>query len=272
MNKHVSSTQSKLLFDKSISLFDNFLQHTDQADNAVQHILATLKPSFPTKVGSDEKFAYLDVGSGSGVKTLAIAEQITKIGPIDVIALDPSQDSLARLKTDNPAISLETHCASWEDFQPDRPFDLITSIHTMYYMKDWEAAISKMLSCLVQGGTLFLSLRTLDEVCKFKNTFFPLLAKQVTVEPDFSMLVETLKSMGVRAELFTVPSSLSIQDFFDGKESGYQLIEFLLRTPYSAIAKDTQAAIEEYLEPYRDGAVLKQIDGFAYIVRDDQSC
>ncbi|MEC3918015.1 class I SAM-dependent methyltransferase [Nocardia sp. CDC160] len=90
---------------------------------------------------------WLDVGCGSAHALFEASESLS--GRVRIVGLDlvdyfggPSR----------PGIDLVT--ASVLDWNPDEPFDLITSVHALHYVGDKLAALSRMSSWLTADGHL----------------------------------------------------------------------------------------------------------------------
>jgi SAM-dependent methyltransferase len=266
----LSSSTTKLeptfIFNTQHQLFLNFIQHTDQAKNAVQYMRKIISAQKPI---SGSAFQFLDIGCGYGYKTLSIANLIRENHFVSTTAIDPSAELLSIFKEQSEN---EVHdhainfvCTTWEEYQPTTHFDLITSIHTFYYIEDWELAINKMLKYLNTQGLISIAIRSNDEVCQFKDHFFKKLYGSAKKERNFNELTDLAKNMGVKYKTDIIQSKLNIIDCLLENDKGKQLIEFLLRLPYADIPDDIKKEIKHYLEVNQDNGYLNHQDGFIWI-------
>lgn len=255
---------SELLFDKKHQLFFNFLEHTDQAKNAVQY-MNTIIMKILQNILDTTPLRYLDIGCGYGYKTQSIIDSVKQNHCIHTTALDPSAELLSIFKDQSTNKNIELVCSTWEDYQSENTFHLITSIHTFYYITDWKSAINKMLRLLDEKGAICIAIRSNDQVCQFKNHFFKKLDGINKKEHDFDELCQTLNSLGLQYESKIIESRLDINDCLEMNEKGKQLIEFLLRLPYSDLPNNLHTEIKNYLKKYQSDGYLLQQDGFVWI-------
>lgn len=105
-----------------------------------------------------KKNLYLDIGSGSGDVFIDISKNFKKS-----IAIEPGDKMFSLLKenvANSKNIILEKK--TWNDFyklNKDRyknKFDLITSIHSVYFLKNLKKEIKNMLSLLNKDGILII--------------------------------------------------------------------------------------------------------------------
>jgi len=258
--------KSEFLFNRKQQLFLNFINHTDQADNAVRYI-GDVIPEILDKIQKIYPIQYLDIGCGYGYKTQAIIDLIKQNQSVNTTAIDPSSELLSLFKDQSKDKNIDFVCSTWEDYQPQNKFHIITSIHTFYYIDNWRVAINKMLEHLDDQGIICIAIRSNDQICQFKNHFFNKIYKNNRNEHDFDELCDTLNTLGVNYKTDIVESQLNINDTLELNEKGKQLIEFLLRTPYTDLDSSIQKEINNYLEKNQHGGYLTQQDGFAWIMR-----
>lgn len=258
------SDSVEFLFDKKHQLFFNFINHTDQAKNAIHYmegVISDLLRPIPREV----PIQYMDIGCGYGYKTQPVIDVIKQTHAVETTAIDPSNYLLSVFKANSFNEHIRFECATWEDYQPSGTFHLITSIHTFYYIKDWETAISKMVGRLNDTGAICIAIRTNDQVCQFKNHLFERIYGEHKKEHDFNELCDVLDRLGVKYETAVVASRLDVRDCLLLNEKGKQLIEFLLRLPYYDLSEKARKEIADYLEMQQHNGYINQQDGFVWI-------
>ena len=257
--------KSKFLFNREQRLFLNFIDHTDQADNAVKYINNVIGDKLLGSSKNASKVEYLDIGCGYGYKTQAIESLIKQKRSLNTVALDPSSELLSIYREQNKSKNINFVCSDWESYQPSKKFDFITSIHTFYYMDNWKVQITKMLESLNHQGDICIAIRSNDQVCQFKDYFFNKINKHNKGERNFNELCHTLDTIGVNYKSDIVESKLNISDCLSLNEKGKQLIEFLLRTSYDGLDHDIKKDISNYLEKNHSNNYLAHQDGFVWI-------
>ncbi len=104
----------------------------------------------------------LDVGCFDGFNTVL---KLGAYGNItSVVGLDLSADAieLAAKATDDERFQWKV--GSFEDYEPDEPFDLVYLSHTFQHLPDKQAAARKAFRCLKPGG--WLVIKTVDDSTK----------------------------------------------------------------------------------------------------------
>lgn len=260
----MTNTAADFLFEKKHRLFLNFVAHTDQVINSIKYLRNQIK-EYTKNYSKEPPFHYLDVGCGYGDKTQAMIKTINQYVRVNTVALDPSSVLLSIFEKDGAGEDVELICSSWEHYEPDRKFDLITSIHAFYYIDNWEVAIRKMKHILLDNGKICIALRSNDSVCKFRNHFYPKIHGYNKLERVSDELCELLECNGIEYNMDYVPSILDIRDSLDQNEKGIQLIEFILRHPYKDIKDNIKREIHEYLKSNNEQGCLSQKDAYVWI-------
>jgi SAM-dependent methyltransferase len=257
-------TESEYIFDKKHQIFLNFIDHTNQAKNAVQY-MEKIIPGITHKISDQSAFRYLDVGCGYGYKTQSIINAIKRHHVVNTTAIDPSSELLGIFKNQTKDDHINFVCQSWEDYQPIENFHFISSIHTFYYIDDWESAINKMMRHLTSQGVVCIAIRANDEICHFKDYFFEKIHGSFKKERNFHELCNLIKQMDVKYNVDIVESKLNIKDCLLDNTEGKQLIEFLLRQPYADLSDSIKKDIIKYLEANHHDGYLTHQDGFVWI-------
>jgi SAM-dependent methyltransferase len=259
-----NSAEARFIFDKKYQLFLNFIKHTDQATNATRY-MEKIITDIAQKISNNSTFRYLDIGCGYGYKTLSIIDTIKKHRLVNTTAIDPSSELLSIFKKQAKNENIDYICTNWENYQPVEDFHLISSIHTFYYIANWQFAINKMMNCLNNKGTICIAIRSDDEICKFKNYFFKKIQSPSKTERNFNELCDLLEKMNIKYKSDIVESKLNIQDCLLENDAGKQVVEFLLRMPYEDIPNSIKDEIKKYLEMNHHDGCLTHQDGFVWI-------
>lgn len=254
---------AELLFEKKHQLFLNFCAHTTQTKNSIMYMrdkLDTLAKSLATK----SIFNYLDIGCGFGDKTLSMINAIKQYHRINAVALDPSERLLSLFKEALHGQDLDIVCTTWEEYQSDTNFNFISSIHTFYYINNWEYAILKMMACLDRNGEICVALRSTDAVCQFRDFIYEIIHNDGRKERNCEELCELLDNLNIKYKIDYVDSVLDINDCLLNNEKGKQLLEFILRQPYDNLF-DINHEIISYLTKVQRNGYVTQRDGYIWI-------
>jgi SAM-dependent methyltransferase len=99
---------------------------------------------------------WLDVGTGNGRFLHGIVRLVTKHGiAVDVTGIDPSSEDERSFKRYFPDGRFEL--SKFEDFSPPTTFDVITCVHSLYYIQAPLAALNAMVDLLAPGGLIVVS-------------------------------------------------------------------------------------------------------------------
>jgi 2-polyprenyl-3-methyl-5-hydroxy-6-metoxy-1,4-benzoquinol methylase len=113
--------------------------------NAVADILRDCQFKDPKRI------AVLDVGSGRGHYSFALAPRVKK-----VVGVEPYRSAYETAVKRNKFPNVTFHNLLIEDFQSDDRFDLVLSISTLEHMPDADASFRSMIALLKPGGKLYL--------------------------------------------------------------------------------------------------------------------
>jgi ubiquinone/menaquinone biosynthesis C-methylase UbiE len=263
INHHDAKEKAEFLFGRKHQLFLNFVAHTTQVKNAIIY-LKNKVTDISVSIESPE-LHYLDVGCGYGDKTLAIINQLKTRLKVESTALDPSPSMLSIFKSTATSESIKFVRSNWEDYQPTRKFHLITSIHTFYYVNDWQKAIQKMLAHREKNGVICIAIRDTDEVCKFRDYFSNQIHGKNKPERNCNELFQLLAQLDIKYYVDFVTSQLDVRDCIALNQDGIDLLEFVLRHPYDELSYEIKNQIRDYLYQYSRGGFMPQRDGYVWI-------
>ncbi|OGT29787.1 MAG: hypothetical protein A3E87_05495 [Gammaproteobacteria bacterium RIFCSPHIGHO2_12_FULL_35_23] len=168
----------------------------------------------------------MDIGCDYGEKTLAIIKELKRNCVVNTTAIDPAGELLNIFKQQTMNEKISFICATWQNYQPEHQFDLITAIHIFYYIDDWQTAIDKMLANIKDKGLICIVIRSNDEVCQFKDYFFQKIHGNNKPELNFIELCDLLDHLQIKYKSDLVQSRLNINDCVLLNEQGKELVEF----------------------------------------------
>jgi SAM-dependent methyltransferase len=180
-------------------------------------------------------------------------------------AFDPSRELLECFAEEAARLGVSLTRATVESFPLERAYDLVTSIHVLYYVTDWAAAIVRLRAALSARGRLCICLRSDDDVCRFKDEFLSKLQGAPVRERTSTQLEALLDRMGLPHATDLVASRLDLSDALRMEPGGTEVIEFLLRRPFASVPAALRAEIMAYLRERHPDGGLTQLDGFVWI-------
>jgi SAM-dependent methyltransferase len=106
----------------------------------------------------------LSVGCGDGQVDAAIAERLTHDDhdrEVRYVGIEPFDGSASRFAgrmnaIGRPGLSTDVHVAPFHEVELEETFDVITFVHSLYYVPDVEAAVRDACRLLKPGGELLL--------------------------------------------------------------------------------------------------------------------
>jgi len=135
-----------------------FEGRSDQRGLIVEHLRHRLAHRPPGPV------AVLSVGCGDGTldaQLAAVLADAEPLRPVRYVGVDPHGDSTAAFAAalgalDRPTLSVETHTATFATARVTGPFDVVTFVHSTYYVSDLEATLLAAHALLRPGGELLV--------------------------------------------------------------------------------------------------------------------
>jgi ubiquinone/menaquinone biosynthesis C-methylase UbiE len=105
------------------------------------------------RAGIREGMKCLDLGSGGGEVTMAIAQLVGSTGKVVGIDLDEVKSRLARHKASDRQVSnVEYRLADVTEWEEDSVYDLIYARFLLTHLRDPRLVVSRMLGALKPGG------------------------------------------------------------------------------------------------------------------------
>lgn len=132
-----------------------FLKTKKGTEDPVNLIISKAKPR--------NSSSYLEIGGGLGEKTIAIGKKFG-FGKIDFI--EPSKKASQVFLRNAKKLGIEARLFNtpFERFRPDRKYDLVTSIHSWYYIDLKE--LDKLYKLLQKGGIACIYLDRKSDIIK----------------------------------------------------------------------------------------------------------
>lgn len=122
----------------------------------------------------------LSVGCGDGTLDVSLARGLLNtcepVRQVRYVGVDPYESgttkfAAAMAELNEPTLRVEAHPTTWAKAALTGPFDVITFVHSMYYVADVAAAVRKAHSLLRPGGDLLVlsgprgAMNTLVDIC-----------------------------------------------------------------------------------------------------------
>ena len=135
-----------------------FEARSDQRSLIIRWLSARIARRF------DGPLSILSVGCGDGSVDVAIADEATSTDPkrmVRYVGIEPYDGSAASFAAKlgglaRPGLDPVTHVATFDDARVDEQFDVITFVHSMYYVPDVEVALRRAYAMLRPGGELLV--------------------------------------------------------------------------------------------------------------------
>ncbi|GAA4692819.1 class I SAM-dependent methyltransferase [Nocardioides nanhaiensis] len=150
-----------------------FESRSDQRRLIAEHLAGRLAAR------AGQSISVLSVGCGDGTLDVPLIQGLLGADgarSVRYVGVDPYETATTELARamgalDDPALQVETHSTTWESAPVSGTFDVITFVHSMYYVPDVAAAVAKACSLLRPGGELVVlsgprgAMNTLVDIC-----------------------------------------------------------------------------------------------------------
>lgn len=216
-----------------------------------EHVIPTL---------ARDSSSLLSIGCGAGdldVKILASARK--QSANVAYVGLEPDPEQCKKFVTrmtiaDDGDVSVEGHNTSFEHFCGQQRFDLVSLVHSLYYMEDPEGAIDSALELVNESGSLVILIASNDSLNELSSSFW---AFENAGSTWFSEdLDRHLDKRGLSFERSRIEARLDISACCDPhSERGIRIADFVAQVPTGALPIRLRHMIFNYLEAssQRDG-------------------
>lgn len=149
---------------KLIEFYDN---HAEIYDKEQEEFGFVRIPEWDTALNAIKKIAnknhsVLEIGSGTGRFTLAIAPLVRKVTAVDVS--EQMLNCMAQKIVINGTSNVKTIHSNFLETSFDEKFDLIVSFSAIEYLKDKKAIFAKIADLLVPEGHLIITRRIIPSL------------------------------------------------------------------------------------------------------------
>lgn len=96
----------------------------------------------------------LELGCATGFLSMALAKSVSH-----VTALDRSKIMISRAQSEHPAPNITYVCSLFEDYEPNRDFDMVVSGMAMHLVRDLPSIMQAVHRMLKPGGVFLFSQR-----------------------------------------------------------------------------------------------------------------
>lgn len=190
----------------------------------------------------------LSVGCGCGLLDAPLLAHLS--GSVNsFVGVDPNAVALNRCEQALGALptrpSYRLACTRFEDFRPDRRFDLIYCSHVFYYVADRAGVLDAMRALLRDHGTLVIVHAPKADLNALAEVFWPDRGPEAFYAPDLQQLI---KSRGASARVRSIEARIPRSLFADATPQGMLLLEFLIQAQWAPLSPDVKAHVAEYLD------------------------
>lgn len=198
-----------------------------------------------------EVFQAASVGAGSGILDVPILEAVSQAKRVDYTVFEPFEAQCDKfekraahlIESRGDRLALSVECAKIEEVAPERQFDVVFSIHSIYSFEGLEQAVARLIQLTRPGGELVIAVAPLEQMNQLAEVFW-----QPQHEGDLGFeeqVVAALRSLGadfseerIDAELEV---SLDSEDLMD-------IASFLVQCPLEQCPGELKALVLEYLK------------------------
>lgn len=178
------------------------------------------------------ELSILSAGCGDGALDALVAARLASPDrPVAYAGLDPHPSSAAcflRALGGLPNVRASAAVGSIEELAPEPGYDVVLSVHCLYYVRDLTQAIRRLLAAVRPGGELVLVLAPRSGL----NDLASLLAPPVDGRYQWWLddLVEALAGTGLGVDRASVTGTLDLSDCLDADDqTGRSVLDFTLQ-------------------------------------------
>ena len=223
-------------YGENDAIFEKFKECTDETSTIIKHIASI--------IGHGHRA--LDIGSGSGDIAIWLScwnDSVIAVEP-ERKMLDRLREKMASLGIDNVAIIPK----AWENAKIAGSFDTIICSHAMYFMKDWETSLRKMVAMLDDHGKAFIIVHADDDpftnfLTRFEQEIDPIKARH---DPHVASVVMAIVSRipGMTARVDEIPAIMR----FASIGAAIDVCPFFFECSPGSITRDVKAELESWFD------------------------
>ncbi|MEO0649070.1 MAG: class I SAM-dependent methyltransferase [Planctomycetota bacterium] len=191
----------------------------------------------------------LSIGAASGILDVPLLESVEAPTQVRYVVVEPFEEQCAafearaRALRAKPNIDLEIRCETLAATPADRAYDLVLAIHSIYYVEDLEASLTKLRQLLRPGGELVIAVAPCEAMNQLAEIFWrPQRDGVVWFEQDVTRLLEADR---VPFSLERIDAQLRMEPHGDASAD---IANFLVHSPLGEYGSDLSPLVLEYLE------------------------
>jgi SAM-dependent methyltransferase len=166
----------------------------------------------------------LDVGCGSGASTKRLQTVAKDYGcELDVVGIDPSERQVRLFGETFP--EYRAICSTLEDFETSERFDLAFVVHSLYYVGDLSASLSKLQDI---SDRMLIVYHGNDGINKIEEQFRNLLLSNRRSVGSYQLVLNVLENLNMDYSLDTFVSEADVSICKTDCVPGRALIDFFL--------------------------------------------
>ncbi|MFH1649672.1 MAG: class I SAM-dependent methyltransferase [Candidatus Woesearchaeota archaeon] len=221
--------------------YDSWLLHANER-NVLERVLHERKDEWL----SPEGISIVDVGCGTGAGSSRIFKVLDHYNvPFVYTGVEPFQEMLDKFPQ-RPETTLVK--STLEDFEPKEPADLVTAIHSLYYVADQTEALRRMSRMGKRMLIVYHGERGINQV---HQQFPKLVAKGKHLISTHNDITDKLDELGIKYDCRVYETQVDIRPCKEeGNVHGKNLITFFLEQ--EEISKETESRVREYLRTLPD--------------------
>ncbi len=248
-----SATPTPLEGEQYASSLAIYEAASDQRSRIIEWVRATLVPQLPTTRAS-----VLSIGCGAGdLDRHILAASTEQSNEVTYVGLEPDAGQCKRFVNQMQAeangeqvrgrAQIEVKNLSFEKLRESRRYDLVTMVHSLYYMSDPAEAVEDALSLVNAGGRLVILLAANDTLNELSSSFWEVEANR---EAWFSEdLAAYLNQLGLSFERERIEARLNVTECFNPESAvGTQIADFIAQVATKKLTPKLQGMIREYLD------------------------
>lgn len=194
----------------------------------------------------------LGVGCGAGDVDVSLARTLAAdVDEMVYVGVDPSRSQRVAFEklfaeADIPGVRLEVEVKTFEDFDTSQRYDVIHFVHSLYYMPDPAAALTRARGLLAPDGELIVVHAPREGLNELAVRFYDKSYERPTLFSED--LADLLEGWEWSFEQTRLDARVDVTAFVDGEpEVGTALRDFIVQVDGRRLQRPVQDLIERYL-------------------------
>lgn len=194
------------------------------------------------------RLAMASIGSGSGILDVPMLQGIASRRGLDYLAVEPFAEQCQAFEnrlakaTGLGDTRVEIVQATLEELQTERRFHRVLAVHSIYYVPELAAALSKMRELTAKGGEMMIAVAPFEDMNRLAEVFWgPQQVESICFEKD---VVDAVEDFGAEMAIERIDAELIFDP--EGPEAG-DIISFLIQCPLEDLHPPEVEAVFSYL-------------------------